>query len=164
MVEFPHALTPTARLCGCDGSDTAQDFSSLLHAIVDCCYPGFFAKRKSPTPTSGEQLTAAELADAEKAKSRADFAAQKAREREKAEKAKTKIEPASSGSSLFGNKKFESANPVGVLKVRQLRASSRVLCLAYPSYAQSSYARPPSTLAPRHMLLLAAKPPTLLLA
>ena len=89
--------------------------SLLLHATsLDCCCPGFFAKRKSPATTSGEQLTAAELADVEKAKARADFAAQKAKEREKAEKAKAKAEP----SSLFGGKKFESGNPAGVLKVR----------------------------------------------
>ena len=93
--------------------------SLLLHATsLDCCCPGFFAKRKSPATTSGEQLTAAELADVEKAKARADFAAQKAKEREKAEKAKAKAEPSSGGSSLFGGKKFESGNPAGVLKVR----------------------------------------------
>ena len=88
----------------------------MLLFIAYC--PGFFSKRKSPITTGGEQLTAAEVADAEKAKARANFAAQKAKEREKAEKAKAKAEPASGASSLFGGKKFESANPAGVLKVR----------------------------------------------
>ena len=85
---------------------------------ADCRCPGFFSKRKSPT---GE-LTAAEQAEAEKAKQRADFAAHKTKEREKAEKAKAKAEPASGGSLLFGGKKFESANPAGVLKVHLVSA------------------------------------------
>ena len=63
-------------------------------------------------------LELAEAKEAETAKARADFAAQKAKEQKKAEKAELKAQPSSGGSSLFGGKQFATPNPSGTLKVR----------------------------------------------
>ena len=70
---------------------------------------------KEPIKTG---LELAEAEEAKKAKARADLAAQKAKEREKAEKGGLKAQPSSGGSSLFGGKQFETPNPSGTLKVR----------------------------------------------
>ena len=69
---------------------------------------------KEPVKTG---LELADAKEAEKAKARADLAAQKAKEREKAEKAELKAQPSSGGSSIFGGKQFATPNPPGTLKV-----------------------------------------------
>ena len=73
------------------------------------------AQSKEPIKTG---LEMAEAEEAKKAKARAELAAQKAKERENAEKAALKAQPSSGGSSLFGGKQFETPNPSGTLKVR----------------------------------------------
>ena len=73
------------------------------------------AQSKEPIKTG---LEMAEAEEAKKAKARAELAAQKAKEREKAEKGGLKAQPSSGGSSLFGGKQFETPNPSGTLKVR----------------------------------------------
>ena len=72
------------------------------------------AQSKEPIKTG---LEMAEAEEAKKAKARAELAAQKAKERENAEKAALKAQPSSGGSSLFGGKQFATPNPPGTLKV-----------------------------------------------